>query len=202
MESFHLIDLRDGQQYGKVRIGEQVWMTENLKAKVFRNGDSILEARTVTEWLNAANAGLPAWSYFGNLSSNGDKFGCLYNWFAVNDSRGLAPNGWHIPDDSEWWELTEHLGGNNVAAVKMKSSDGWLLEGNGDNSSGFNAKPGSFRAYDGNFYGGLGALAFWWSASAYSENQAWQRFVDYSSPVVDRNVNYKSSGFAVRCVED
>ena len=101
----------------EVKIGTQVWMTRNLATDTFRNGDPIFEAKTDDEWLNACLDEKPAWCYYRNEASNGSVYGKLYNWFAVIDSRGLAPLGWHIPNDNEWNQLITHLGGKDSASM-------------------------------------------------------------------------------------
>ena len=107
--------------HNEVTIGSQVWMTENLNVDKFRNGDPIPEAKTYEEWKKAGENKQPAWCNYKNDPANGEKYGKLYNWFAVNDPRGLAPKGCHIPSDKEWTVLTDFLGGNKVAGTKMKS---------------------------------------------------------------------------------
>ena len=109
----------------EVTIGKQVWMVENLNVDKFRNGDPIPHAETNEEWEKASDNKQPAWCYYDNDPANDTKYGKLYNWYAVNDSRGLAPAGFHIPSDSEWTVLIDYLGGKEVAGVKMKSTSGW-----------------------------------------------------------------------------
>jgi len=108
-----------------VTIGKQVWMTKNLDVSTFRNGDPIPEAKTDEAWKAAGENKQPAWCYYDNDPKNGTKYGKLYNWYAVNDPRGLAPAGYHIPTDAEWTVLTDYLGGEDVAGKKMKSTSGW-----------------------------------------------------------------------------
>jgi uncharacterized protein (TIGR02145 family) len=85
-----------------ITIGTQVWMTENLNVEKFRNGDPIPEAKTEGEWKAYGEAGEAAWCNYDNDPKNGEKYSKLYNWYAVSDPRGLAPQGWHIPSDEEW----------------------------------------------------------------------------------------------------
>jgi uncharacterized protein (TIGR02145 family) len=108
-----------------VQIGTQTWTTENLNVSTFRNGDPIMEAKTNEEWEQAGENKQPAWCYYENDPKNGAKYGKLYNWFAVNDPRGLAPAGFHIPTDAEWTILSTFLGGESTAGKKMKSLSGW-----------------------------------------------------------------------------
>ena len=98
-----------------VTIGTQVWMTKNLDLATFRNGDPIPEAKTDEEWEKAGENKQPAWCYYDNDPANGAKYGKLYNWYAVIDSRGLAPVGYHIPSDADWTKLNDFLGGEGVA---------------------------------------------------------------------------------------
>ncbi len=109
-----------------VTIGTQVWMTKNLDVATFRNGDQIPEAKTDEEWKQAGKNKQPAWCYYNNDPANVAKYGKLYNWYAVIDPRGLAPNGYHIPSDPEWTKLVEYLGGEEVAGKKMKSTTEWV----------------------------------------------------------------------------
>jgi len=111
--------------YKTVTIGTQVWMKENLNVSTFKNGDPIPEVKTDEEWERAGELKQPAWCYYDNDPKNGTKYGKLYNWYAVNDPRGLAPSGYHVPTDEEWTILTDYLGGEDVAGTKMKSTSGW-----------------------------------------------------------------------------
>ena len=105
-----------------VTIGNQTWTTKNLDVATFRNGDAIPQAKTNEEWSAAGENKQPAWCYYDNDVKNGPKYGKLYNWYAVNDARGLAPAGWHIPTDEEWTVLSTFLGGEDGAGIKMKMS--------------------------------------------------------------------------------
>jgi len=153
----------DGNVYQTVRIGGQVWMEENLNASHFRNGDLIPEAKTEEEWVLAGNKNEPAWCYYNNYSENGEKYGKLYNWYAVSDPRGLAPENWTIPDNKDWAKLIYYLGGGNGAATRMKSAAGWNSKSNGDNSSRFTALPGGGRVYNGIFTD-IDNAGVWWSS--------------------------------------
>jgi uncharacterized protein (TIGR02145 family) len=123
----------------ELKIGTQVWTTENLNVSKFRNGDSIPEVKTHEEWIKAIKNKQPAWCYCANDPANGKLYGKLYNFYSVIDSRGLAPAGWHIPSDNEWTTLIDFLG--TVPGKKMKSTSGWT-KGSGTNESGFSALPG------------------------------------------------------------
>jgi uncharacterized protein (TIGR02145 family) len=194
-------DIRDNRKYTIVKIGKQVWMSENLQTSTYRNGDSVRYARTNEEWVDAADNREGAWCYYDNDEQNGKTYGKLYNWYAVNDSRGLAPKGYHIPSDEEWTVLTDYLGGEKIAGFKMKSTTGWQNNGNGDNSSGFNGLPGGDRNEDGTF-NDVGKEGGWWSSTEYDTNSAWFRVLGYGSGDVLRYDNEKEEGLSVRCLRD
>lgn len=150
-------DPRDGKIYKTVKIGTQTWMAENLNVSTFRNGDPVPEAQSDEEWVIKK----AAWCYYKNDPKNGEKYGKLYNWSAVKDPRGLAPEGWHIPSGAEWNTLSKFLGGIAAAGTKMRSKTGWDENGGGTNSSGFSGLPGSLRYDDGQF-NDIGRMGFWW----------------------------------------
>lgn len=191
----------DGNTYKTVKIGSQEWMAENLNVSTFRNGDTIAEAKTWREWERAGVEGKPAWSYYNNDPANGTKYGRLYNWYAVNDPRGLAPAGWHVPTDAEWTKLIDFLGGYSVAGSKMKSTIGWEKNGNGINESGFSALPGGLRYSYGEFKY-LGDYGYWLAYDEYTKNSAKSRFMVYRSDSAGRFYLTKGKGFSVRCIMD
>ena len=187
--------------FNSVRIGKQVWSSENLNTAEFSNGDKISEAKTNEEWQTMGEQGKSAWCYYDNDPANGIKYGKLYNWYAVADPRGLCPAGWHVPSDGEWTQLSNTLGGDNNAGSKMKSASGWYQAGNGTNSSGFSGLPGGNRN-DVGPYNSVGVYGSWWSSTQYSPTNAWFRVLFCGSGDVFRSINNKSFGFSVRCVRD
>ena len=184
-----------------VTIGTQVWMTKNLDVSTFRNGDLIPQAKTNEEWEKAGKEGKPAWCYYKNKKKNGKKYGKLYNWHAVNDSRGLAPTGCHIPTDAEWTILSDYLGGEDAAGKKMKSTSGWGDEGNGTNSSGFSGLPGGYRFSNGD-YSNVGYYGFWWSGSENDADDAYYRGLFSKLDLLSRYYYGKDRGLSVRCLRD
>jgi uncharacterized protein (TIGR02145 family) len=184
-----------------VKIGNQEWMTNNLNVSTFRNGDAIPEAQTSEAWEKAGEEGKPAWCYYDNDPENGNKYGRLYNWYAVTDPRGLAPSGWHIPSDAEWTTLVDYFGGEDEAGHKMKSQAGWDYEGNGSNGSGFSGLPGGYRFDFGTFLN-IGYYGNWWSSTENSTNFAWFRYLNYNDGDVNRYNFSKTNGFSVRCLRD
>jgi uncharacterized protein (TIGR02145 family) len=187
-----------------VKIGNQVWTNKNLNVATFRNGETIPQAKTDEEWSAASQNKKAAWCYYGNDPKNGTKYGKLYNWYAINDPRGLAPLGYHIPTDQEWTVLSNFLGGRDVAGKKMKSSSGWPRDNNGTNSSAFAGLPGGYRSYDGELHL-IGSLGHWWSASEDDESygmSAWFQSLGQFDIYVQRDSQEKGHGMSVRCVKD
>ncbi len=200
-----LTDSRDGKVYKTVVIGTQTWMAENLNVATFRNGDLIPEAKTIKEWILAGENNQPVWCYYKNKKKNGIKYGKLYNWYAVIDKRGLAPEGLHIPMDTEWTKLTDFLGGASISGAKMKNENDWndnkVQFVKGDNFSGFLGLPGGLRSLNGSF-GAVGINGDWWSATEYDTNNAYYRFlVRYDISLYRDNYN-KARGMSVRCIKD
>ena len=186
----------------EVKIGNQIWMVENLNVDKFKNGNPIPQARTNEEWKKAAENKQPAWCYYDNDPANGTKYGKLYNWFAVNDPRGLAPAGYHIPTDAEWTKLTDYLSGEKEAGEKMKSTSGWKNNGNGTNESRFSGLPGGFRGNDAAFsYLGFGGQ--WWSSTENSTATACSHsLLFYYSGVLRIKDDKKIFGYSIRCLRD
>lgn len=210
-----------GSSVDEVTIGNQVWMAENLNVDTFRNGDPIPHSKTEEEWDEADANGLAAWCYYENDPVNGLKYGKLYNWHAVNDPRGLAPKGWHIPSDEEWTNLVYSLSnedpdsldiyGNSVG-IKMKYKKCWKRykpergdgpqektvkkrESKATNESGFSGLPGGvsegFFEFSGNGYHGS-----WWSSS----KSSWSLDNNSSTLYFEDGDSWVS--LSVRCVRD
>ena len=197
----------DENTYSIVSIGKQTWMKENLNVSRFRNGDLIPETKTAEEWEKAGDNGEPAWCYYENNFKNGKKYGKLYNWYAVIDARGLAPEGWHIPSDKEWSTLINFLGGKDNACQKMKSVKGWsenmIGDGNGTNESGFDGLPGGYRSAFGS-YSEVGYYGYWWSSTSTDDEidiTSWCRSLS-NEYETNREEHSKSNGLSVRCLRD
>jgi len=186
-----------------VKIGTQMWMTTNLNVSKFRNGDPILEAQTEEEWERAGKKKIPAWCYYDNDSKLDKKSGKLYNWYAVNDPRGLAPEGYHIPSEEDWNHLIKQLGGEEVAAPKMRFGKEW-----GDSITishpkvSFAAIPTGWRKVADDGTGFTSEGAYWWSATPLSLKFAWTRYILFFSKEVKSYCYNKASGLAVRCLKD
>jgi len=208
---------RDGNLYQIIKIGNQWWMAENLKVTHYRNGATISNVADNTEWANIITG---AHCSYGNNPSNVTMYGNLYNWYAVDDSRDIAPKGWHVPTDEEWQELEIYLGMSPSAAIsgttwrgtdeggKLKEAGTahWNAPNTGaTNESGFTALPGGGRSSLENFEGKFeykNVYASLWSSSDESTSQAWFRNLGHSHSDVKRNRISKNNGFSVRCIMD
>ena len=190
-----------------VIIGTQEWMTFNLNVRRFRNGDPVRVVRTEEEWAAASENQLPACCFFENMHWIGRSYGKLYNWFAVNDPRGLAPEGWHMPSDEEWDQLVNFLGGRKVAGNKLKSKREWENP-YGTNESRFSALPGCYRYDNGEFRGieddnnWWKCYGYWWSSTENDDKTSWCRNLYYSNSLVYREPFFNGYGFSVRCIRD
>lgn len=191
-------------------IGKQIWMTENLAVTRFKNGDSIPQAQSDEEWQKAGFGKKPAWCYvtvgeMGNPQPE-KKYGILYNSYAINDPRGLVPDGWRISKTDDWRELEQHLKSTGISLKGILSVSGWT-RGSGNNKSRLNIQPGGWRDVG---CGGVGnSITFWCekvidddmsekiSTRTFSLNQ-------YSDGNIGSQYNETNwiMGHYVRCVKD
>ena len=217
----------DGYDYATVLIGEQCWFAENLRTEHYANGDAIPANLTDGEWGSTTSGAVAVYGEdvgCDNYSPDGNacdpswslnEYGRLYNWYAVEDERGLCPSGWHVPTDGEGMTLEMELGmteeqansmgGRGTQGTQLKTSYGWQstgcgTTGNGTNSSGFSGLPGGFRQTSGNF-SYAGANGYWWSSSP-SGSYALSRGLTNDYPEVARSNGNRRSGFSVRCLRD
>lgn len=188
----------DGNIYHTVTIGTQVWMMENLNTTRYRNGDTIINA---TIWNDSTNG---AYCNYDNNSINGQIYGKLYNWFAVNNNRNIAPIGWRVPTDNDWRILVDYLD-SSVAGGKLKEADTihWESPNAGaNNSSGFTALPGGYRSSYGSF-DGIGNSGYWWTSSEYLDTtKAWYYSMNHNWAYVISYVSDKRKGFSIRCIKE
>ena len=203
--------------YPSVKIGNQTWMTTNLDVTHYRNGDPIRHCQTAEEWKDATAKNEGAWCYYNNSDSLGKIFGKLYNWYAVNDSRGLAPQGWHVPTDIEWKELEISLGmtqqeadaerergidqGSQLAGQFHLWTGGVLVNNVKFGLSGFIAVPGGYRHGDG-YFKNISLLGYWWTSTEENTDMAWYRNLYYRDPTVFRDSYQKDFCFSVRLLKD
>ena len=212
----------DNNPYNTEQIGQQCWMKENLRTTHYADGTSILHGSTIST--------TTAYYYYPNNSNaNVSTYGLLYNWKAVmrntsssssNPSgvQGICPNGWHVPSDAEWTQLTNFVSGQNAylcsnnteyIAKALASTTGWNISSNtcavgniqsSNNATGFGAMPAGY--YLSNGYPNFGNDAYFWSATEASSGNAWIRYLDYNDATVYRRSRYKYYGYSVRCLRD
>jgi uncharacterized protein (TIGR02145 family) len=198
-----------------VLIGRQVWMESNLDVEKFSNNDMIKCAENEDDWISAANNKEPAWCFYKNNSSD-TNYGKLYNWFAINDPRGLAPKGYKVPGKIDWEYLFNELGGEELALQKIKSEHGWVSphskDKNGTNETKFNALAVGSRKSNGEFpVMNFMACGFWCNDSGI------HGFSSETRPYCFRLDNYDGNnafgferigsadpcmGFSVRCLKE
>jgi uncharacterized protein (TIGR02145 family) len=175
------------------------WMDKNLTTVTFQNGDSIDYIKNEKEWHHTKK---PAYTYFDNDSSNINKFGLLYNWYAIADSRGICPKGWRVSNTKDWEELIQMFGGAEVAARYLKSKEFWTSERDSIiGNSGFKALPGGNRKENG-AYNGILLSATFWTIDEVDEQNAKAFYMNYAHPKVGMNTGDKKNGLSCRCIKD
>lgn len=176
-------------------------MAANLSVRHYQNGDSIPFAETPEDLERFGHAEVGAWMHPNGDASLASEHGLLYNWFAVTDPRGIAPEGWHVPSDDDWQRLAEHLGADS-AGTQLKVPEGWRDQGGGTNSSGFTAVPSGFRHWDGT-YEGLGIYGSWWTATILEDDSyfVWFRGVGHDYPHLHRERTSKFLGMSLRMIQ-
>ncbi|MBN1482118.1 hypothetical protein EH223_07660 [candidate division KSB1 bacterium] len=212
MSTNKCIDI-DGNVYKTVKIGDQIWMAENLKVTKYRNGDPIPKVIDHIEWSNLSSG---AFCVYDNNDNYKDIYGYLYNWFAVNDKHKIAPEEWHVPTDEEWKQLEMHLGMSSIEAevvtggrgtdeggkLKETGTEQWKYPNLGaTNETGFSARPSGIRFDNGSFYGMNSYAGFWTSTKADNEKACRRNLTNMTSGV-HRSIGTQSDGFSVRCIKD
>ncbi len=193
-------------------LKHEQWMSKNLDVSYFRNGDTIFHAKNNADWMLAQRMQIPAWIYAGDDSTLVNDYGKLYNWYAVIDPRGLAPEGWHVASLDEWLDLANSFGGNVIA---LKSKSGWWpISKNGSNESGFNAMPSGRRLMYKQDERSLGSYGTWWTTNSdafekqdinsniYFETYPISIEIDKDGEPFKQSYNSAYIGMSVRCVKD
>jgi uncharacterized protein (TIGR02145 family) len=205
----------DGHTYALVGIGTQCWFAENLRSDTYLNGDAIPGNLSDAQWSTTTGGsqtiygegGSPVYQGTSDLVANLAAYGRLYNWYAVNDSRGLCPAGFHVPTDEEWLDLEMELGMSSFEAnnLGLRGTDqGIRLKTNlwgGTNSTGFSALPGRLRYLNGSYFNYVSAFGSWWTSTSIGAN-AWFRGLDAANTGVHRDHDPFRMGLSVRCIQD
>ncbi len=204
-QEFSTVKDIEGNEYKTVKIGEDIWMAENLKTGRFSNGEPITEVKQEVPsnpaFVSSKYKTIPSWLNYLYNTENEKKYGRLYNYAAAQDPRNVCPTGWHVATDADWNTMVGVLGEN--AVEKLKAAQGWPEGNNGTNASGFNALPGGFGNSGGNF-DRVGQYAYWWIISV-TPNAAItpQRAIFYFENTVRPFAAEKSSNYqSVRCVKN
>ena len=192
----------DGNVYVTVQIGDQCWMAENLKVTHYLNSDPIPEVIEASEWKELDSG---AYCNYDNDTANVPAYGRLYNWHAVDDARGLAPDGWHVPTDAEWQVIIDYLGGDEVAGGKMKDTvTGLWTEPNvgATNESGFTARPGGDRGAIAASFEDMHDFGLYWSSTEEDGELSVGIHLRADSSGIAQTPYRKRHGYSIRCVKD
>jgi len=198
-----LVDI-EGNLYNSIQIGEQIWMRENLKVTHYQNGDEI---ETGFENLDWANLTTGAYSIYEEDENNANVYGNLYNWYVTNDNRNIAPEGWHIPTNSEWQMLINTIGGENIAGGKLKSLglDLWETPNlNATNESGFTGLPAGYRSGSSGNFANINNYAYFWSSTEDTNSilKGMRSQLSYNSEIVSTSGSDKERGYSIRCIKN
>ena len=193
-------EVEPSQAYGTCLIGEQTWMNQNLNEPHFRNGDAIKQAQTPEEWEKAGNTCTPAWCYYNNDPKLGAKFGKLYNWYAVNDPRGLAPKGWRMAADSDWKALMVTLHKQDLDAMALQHSS-FIGEYPDADVLHFHAYGSGYRKESGQFTN-MDKYASFWSKDTLNAFSANAFHLDKKRFTPLYGSYYRTGGFSVRCLKN
>jgi len=199
-----VIDI-EGNTYEGIAIGNQVWMAENLKVTKYNNNLDIATGHDEDEWSELSTGAYSLLTHGGD-GCDGDcfpEYGYLYNWYAVNDDRGLCMEGWHVPSDEEWSIMIDYLGGSEISGGKLKETgiEYWLTPNTGaTNETGFTARPAGSRSVNGNYYGGREGTSFW--SSTLSNNRPLKRRLEFDSDDTIKEDSTPTNGWSVRCIKD
>lgn len=193
----------DGNQYTSVIIGNQEWTVENLQVTHYNNGDIIPNVTDNSQWSSLTTG---AWCYYNNDSQYNIPYGKLYNWYTVNDPRGVAPAGWHIPTYTEWMTLINYLGGDSIAGGKLKEvgTSHWLqTENNITNSTCFIGLPAGERNYNiSTPFFMMGYLGCWWSSSNAGINGYYNFSVSDNNSYTSIGESPGPEGYSIRCIKN
>ena len=201
---------QDSNVYKTITIGTQTWMAENLRTTKYRNGETIPNITDNVAWVFLTTG---AYCSYANTANKDEiaTYGRLYNWYAIADSRNIAPIGWHVPSDAEWTTLTTYLDSPYGPSGKMKETGTthWITPNTGaTNESGFTGLPTGARDSGGSnpepFFNSMGAISYYWSSTEPGPNYAVGDYcrLSYDNATVYRYNNSKAEGFAVRLVKD
>jgi uncharacterized protein (TIGR02145 family) len=192
----------DGNTYNTISIGNQIWLTENLKVTKYNDQVPISLVLDDASWSTQTQ---DAYCYYQGDIANASIYGNLYNWHVVNNAKNVCPSGYHVPSIADWEELITFVGGNAVAGGKLKEMglEHWLDPNTGaDNSSSFTLLPSGWRANNNGFYESLSQMAFVWSSTSVDAQSSSIILVGYDSPACYTSESHILTGLPIRCLKD
>jgi uncharacterized protein (TIGR02145 family) len=182
-----------------VQIGNQIWMANNLDVTHYQNGDPIVLLEPDEYWRQTTEG---AWCFYENDSLSHSKFGKLYNWYAINDPRGICPKGWRVPSKKDWMELINFAGGDSLAGGNLKNTELWQrLHENAEDAFSFGAIPAGYRLTSGEFMN-QGIITVYWTSDKADQNNAWDIFIISKSPIAGISQTGAEHGFSCRCIKE
>lgn len=192
----------DGNVYQTVKIGDQVWMAENLKTEHYRNGDAIPNIAGNSQWVALTTAAMCSYE---NDDSHIAVYGLLYNWYAISDSRNIAPKGWHVSTEEDWQTLIAYFGNDQNPSAKLMESgtDHWTApNASATNETGFTALPGGYREYSAGAFYNMGTYALFWTSTEVSDSHANMHYMISAGSQLAPVQYSKNYAMSVRCVKD
>ncbi len=216
---YGVVDDIDGNSYKTIKIGDQVWMAENLKTRKYNDGTAIPLVTDSVDWVLRTE---PGYSWYDNDSAaHATSYGALYNFYAVGDTntRNVCPEGWDIPTDTAWMMLVDYLddngygfeGGGDDVAKSMAQTFGWENDvvvgyvGNDqgtNNGSRFSTAPGGFRSSVSGEYSNKVSQGYWWTSTPFPPTHSWYQYMFSSSNMLQKSIATRKIGCSVRCIRD
>jgi uncharacterized protein (TIGR02145 family) len=190
----------EGNTYKTVIIGDQIWMAENLKTKMYNDGTEIPVITDPTKWASLKTGG---YCWYNDESLYRETYGALYNGYTINTGK-LCPTGWHVPVVEDWQKLREFSGDSVKGGGKLKEAgiNHWLTPNKGaNNSSGFTALPAGIRYFEGTFASVFQFTGIWSSTETGTKDQ-WLMSLYFGDATFNISHRTKNHGFSVRCIKD
>jgi len=194
---------QDGNVYKTIHINAQTWMAENLRTTKYRNGDPIPKIVDSTAWSSLNTGAYCNYENTENIDTIAT-YGRLYNWYAISDSRNIAPKGWHVATNSEWKRLILLLSREGLAGTKLKEAGNFHWYGNekATNESGLTILPSGIRSPSSGEFCCMGVRSILWSGTQSDDSYAWVLSLNSYSDSCKRISLHVNYGFAIRCVKD
>lgn len=194
---------KEGNQYSTTKIGDQVWLRENLRTTLYNNGDPIETTATANVNISGVTNPKYQWLYFNGADPVGAGIGLLYTWHSIMDNRGICPPGFRVPSEEDWTQLATFLGGTGSAGGKLKQigTGLWNPPNTGaTNEAKFNGIPAGSRIAEGSF-SGLGTTGLHWTSTTINSETVIAFTLSNQSSVLASSIQNKKSGLSCRCIK-